>query len=159
MRLHHRAFVPVVVAAALVLCLPRRVMACDFGHRSVDQLFRDATDVFIGRVAASPFIRDDQGTIILDPGVAASAAVTMPLRFAVITRYKGANAGDVLAEGGRSTCGINFAVGDIYVIFGARSDGRLSTGASWGVVRLSPPDESSRGQAEAVLTYLESRRP
>src|SRR5688572_23470094 len=134
-----RGYRTAIVICSLLgaLCLARPAGACDFGGRTWEKLFDDATDVFVGKVVAGVYLRDAAGKIAVDRSV----SETTRTRFSVETRYKGSPTSEMTIEGSGGNCDFPFVVGDTYLIFGAVLDGRFYTGQVWLPLRLTPPDD------------------
>jgi hypothetical protein len=117
-----------------------------------------ATDVFIGRVVASPYRRDADGMVHRDPKTPASLYAL----FAVQTRFKGRALDEMAAT---PQCGLNcedscqvaFVEGDTYFVNGVVRDGRLVVSQGDNPLLLSgATNEITQREMAEVRKYLEN---
>jgi hypothetical protein len=105
----------VTIAAAMCAADVRPVFACSFVFQPLPVTYDQATDVFVGSVAESPFRPD--GTI--DPAAAGSG-----VRFSVRTGYKGTPAVEMV-DTQFSSCTFAFVKGRTYLVMGRSEEGRF----------------------------------
>jgi hypothetical protein len=118
---------------------PVTASACIFGFQSIPSLNTSSSDIFIGRVVASPWTRDGNLTT--------TRAGTV--RFVVERRFRGAADAEITLDGGLGNCVFPFLPGERYLVHAQRIDGVLQSGQPHRPMLI--PD------AAEVLKYLEAK--
>src|SRR5262249_7682313 len=91
---------------------PAPVSACDYGYTPLPKTFDASTDVFVGTVTHSIFLRGADGHVIVRRG----AEFPGDVRFNVLARYKGAPGDEVVLTDALSSCAYMFVEGATYMV-------------------------------------------
>jgi hypothetical protein len=142
----------IVFLLLMAVSHPEAALACDFPFNPLPELFDLASDVFVGRVIASPWIRGADGSTTFKTAPAFNSRVPLVervVRFSVEMRYKGADRREVTVAG-MSDCFYPFIEGETYLVHGVMEQGLLQTG--------SPHRPMTLPEATEAMKYAEGRR-
>jgi hypothetical protein len=141
---------------------PAPVSACDYGYTPLPKIFDGSTDVFVGTVTQSVFLRGADGQIRVRRG----AGFPGDVRFKVLTRYKGAPGDEVVLTEALSGCAYMFVEGATYMVHAfVTNEGHLVSGQAARPILISLPD-GSRGDGsdpatlwspELAIAYADAR--
>lgn len=135
--------------AAFAVLLPIKASACDFPIPSSSSLYKGASDIFVGKVVESPWMRGPDGKTVVTPGRPPSI-----VRFSVQRRFRGGAAAEITLPSMVSDCSYPFLQGESYLIHAFLHGGALDAGY--------PSRPLLLADATEALKYIEGetgRRP
>ena len=152
-------------SVGLVLCVPSPSSACTWSSDVLGQPFARASDLFVGTVVESPYVRGKDGrdtadiTKLLKDGPRSWQDVRFEARLLVRARYRGSlTVGTEVTIGLEAPCGMmSFAEGETYIVSARRQKGTLSLLPYFAHVRIDPIDVSERRQVEFALEMAGGR--